>query len=86
MIPANTRTARFRDWALMALSSANLSIGLVLLALRVPFGTLIDRSLADAGWPSSLTLVALLLATSVALGIAFSAVRPPLPSRPENGV
>jgi hypothetical protein len=84
--PENTRTSRIRDWALLALSSASLSIALVLLALRIPFGNLIDRSLADAGWPSSLILLLILLALSVTLGVLYAFARPPLATPPDDSV
>lgn len=86
MTSDNSRTSRFRDWALLALSSASLSIALVLFALRIPFGNLIDRSLADAGWPSSLILLLTLLALSVALGVLYALARPPLATPPDGGV
>ena len=86
MISDNARISRLRDWALLALSSASLSIALVLFALRIPFGNLIDRSLADAGWPSSLILTLVLLALSVAIGVLYAIARPPLATPPDDGV
>ena len=82
----NPRASRLRDWALLAMSSASLSIALVLVALRIPFGNLIDRSLADAGWPSSLVLLLILLGVSIALGVLYAAVRPPLATPHDRGV
>ncbi len=86
MTSATVRISRLPDWALLALSSASLSIALVLFALRIPFGNLIDRSLADAGWPSSLVLFLILLAASIALGVLYAVVRPPLARPPGGGV
>lgn len=86
MTSVNPRNSRLRDWALLALSSASLSIALVLFALRIPFGNLIDRSLAETGWPSSLVLFGILLALSVALGLLYAVLRPPLATPPDGGV
>jgi hypothetical protein len=84
--PESTRFPRLRDWALLALSSASLSIALVLFALRIPFGNLIDRSLSDAGWPSSLALFLILLGLSIALGLLYAICRPPLATAADDDV
>lgn len=85
MTADNRRSARFRDWALMAVSSASLALGVGLSAIRIPFRNLIDRSLADAGWPSSLTLVVVLFGISAVLGVAYGLLPPTVAGGQRDG-